>query len=106
MLLSFCMPTIAHDITNENVEEKEQLLLLEADSVLENCYYTEKAYNRLHGISSDETICDSQCTYEDEIYSGKKYRKRTGNIFFRDIPAELVVDVVLNTLFFVSVLWE
>ena len=44
--------------------------------------------------------------YEDEIYNGKKHKKRGRDTFLSDIPVELVVDVVINTLFFVAILWH
>ena len=38
----------------------------------------------------------------NEIYSDEKHKKRSRNTFWDNVPAELVVDVVVNTLFFYS----
>ena len=93
-----------------NSEDKESVKLeqelSEEDSILVNCYFTEKEYNRIHGIYQSTTASNSEYTYEDEIYKGEKNKKRGRDTFLSDIPVELVVDVVLHTLFFVAILWQ
>ena len=108
LLLLFIVPTFAQSNSDDNVPQKQdqEQELSKTDSILVNCYFTEKEYNRIHGINQLETVDNSESMYEDEIYNGKKYKKSGRDNLLSDIPVEVVVDVVLNTLFFVAILWQ
>jgi hypothetical protein len=105
-LLSFISSTFAQSNSDDKESVRLEQELSEEDSILVNCYFTEKEYNRIHGIYQSTTASNSEYTYEDEIYKGEKNKKRGRDTFLSDIPVELVVDVVLNTLFFVAILWH
>ena len=106
LLLLFIVPTFAQSNSDDNGPEKQQQQLSKTDSILANCYFTENEYNRMRGVSQFDTVDNSEYMYEDEIYNGKKHKKRGRDTFLNDIPVEMVVDVVLNTLFFVAILWQ
>ena len=108
LLLLFIVPTFAQSNSDDNVPQKQdqEQELSKTDSILVNCYFTEKEYNRIHGINQLETVDNSESMYEDEIYNGKKHKKRGRDTFLSDIPVEMVVDIMLNTLFFVAILWH
>lgn len=106
LLFLFNASAFAQSDSN-NVDHKEyNQQNLETDSVLNNCYFTEKEYNRIHKLKTCGRVDDSEYMYEDEIYTGKKHKKRGRDTFLDDVPVDLVVDVVLNTLFFVAILWQ
>jgi hypothetical protein len=106
LLLLFIAPTFAQSNFEVNESENQELQLSKTDSILVNCYFTEKEYNRIHGINQLETVDNSENTYQDEIYNGKKNKKKGGDTFLSEIPIEMMVDVMLNTLFFVAILWN
>ena len=106
LLFSFSTAAYTQSTSCSDGQEEKVGLMTTTDSILINCYYTEKEYNRIQKINQDETAEDYEYMYEDEIYSDKKYKKRGRNTFRWDIPAELVVDVVMNTLFFIAILWQ
>ncbi len=97
----FTQPASAND---GQVGEEEQVSGV--DSVLVNCYFSEAEYNKIHGINQSEMIEDSDQVYGDEIYGDQKHRKSGRNTFWEDVPADLIFDVVVNTLFFVAILWQ
>ena len=80
--------------------------LSKTDSILVNCYFTEQDYKDKHHVQNYEVEELEEVTYEDELYNNKVHKKRGNNTFWENVPAELVVDVVVNTLFFVALLWQ
>ncbi len=106
LALFFIFPTFAQSNFDDNKFIKQEQQLSKIDSILINCYFTEKEYNRIHGIKQSKPFDDEVLMYEDEIYNGKKYKKTGRDNLLNDIPVEVVVDVVLNTLFFIAVLWQ
>jgi hypothetical protein len=84
----------------------ESKTLSKADSVLVNYYYSEQDYNELHAINSSAIDTLNKQTYSDETYKDLKYKKRKENDFWEDVPIEFIVDVAVNTFFFVALLWQ
>ena len=106
LLLFFTVSSLAQSDSNYISSDSAKVEMSKTDSVLVNCYFSEKEYNRIHGIDRAERIDGSEEVYEDEIYNGKKEQKKRRSNFWDNVPAELVVDVVVNTLFFVAILWQ
>jgi hypothetical protein len=106
LLLFFAAPSFAQSNPDGSKSQKQEQQLSETDSILVNCYFTEKEYNRIHGVDHCTTGSDSEYTYEDEIYNGEENKKRDRGNFFENIPAEVVAEVLINTLLFVAILWQ
>lgn len=71
-----------------------------------NCYFSEQDYNAIYEVEGFENEEITAQVYQDEIYNNQTHKKRGSNTFWENVPAELVVDVVVNTLFFVALLWQ
>jgi hypothetical protein len=80
--------------------------LSKTDSILVNCYFSEQDYNAIYEIENFEEEEFADQKYSDEIYSDQEHKKRRGNTFWENVPAELVVDVLVNTIFLVALLWQ
>ena len=106
LLLIFGVSAFSQNTTDDKAKDGEVVEMSKTDSVLVNCYHTEQEYNRIHGINQSEKTEDPEYIYEDEIYSDEKHRKRSRNTFWDNVPAELVVDVVVNAFFFIAILWQ
>lgn len=77
------------------------------DSIIVNEYFTEKDYNEKHNVADNKISKDSESYYEDEIYSSEEVkRKRDRNNFFNEVAAEVVVEVLVNTLFIIATFWH
>ncbi len=106
LLLFVTVSSFGQSSLNNETSDKEEIQMSKTDSILVNCYYSEEEYNRIHEINQLECIESSEEVYEDEIYNDKKHKKRSMGSFLVDVPAELIVDVVANTLFFIAILWQ
>jgi len=86
--------------------EKEQKLS-KTDSIIVNTYFSEEDYNELYKIeylSDDE---NSTLYYGDEVYGEEPFHKnKHRNRFWDTVGAEIVVDVVVNTVFFLTLFWQ
>jgi len=106
LLLFVTFSTFGQNPPNNEAFDKEEIQMSKIDSVLVNCYYSEEEYNRIHDINQLECVKSSEDVHEDEIYNDKKHKKRRQGSFWSDVPAELIVEVVANTLFFIAILWQ
>jgi hypothetical protein len=83
-----------------------EIKLSETDSILVNCYFSEDDYNAKYNIEASELEIDDVRAYEDEIYEDKEVKRKERSSFWDDVPAEFVVDAVLNTLFLIALIWQ
>ncbi len=106
ILLFISVPTFSQDVANNDDEDKKGVQISKVDSVLENHYFTEQEYNMIHGIDNLKTYLEPGDLYDDEIYADKKYKKKGGSAFWKDVPADIVIDAVVHTLILVTLFWQ
>jgi len=87
-------------------QAKVEQKLSETDSILVNTYFTEEDYNKIHKIEKAECLKISENYYGDEIYNEKVCTKTSRNTFLENVAIEVVVDVVVNTLFIIATFWH
>jgi len=92
--------------TNGKENNKINHTISETDSILIYGYFTEKDYNEIHGIKSEIKSNESEFYYGDENSKNDKERKRERDSFFGEVAAELIVEVVVNTLFVIAAFWH
>jgi len=76
------------------------------DSILVHGYFTEKDYNELYGIKLLKENKKSIVCYNDEIYSKKNNSEKDKDTIIRDTNAEIIVELVINTLFIIAAFWH
>ena len=103
--LIFLLFVTLSSFAQENANSVERKLS-KTDSILVNCYFSEQDYNAQYNIEPSEVEVDDVRVYEDEIYENKETKKKVRSSFWDDVPAEFVVDVVLNTLFLIALIWQ
>ena len=106
LLLFFIVPSMAQSVSNDFEHDSLKVEISKVDSFIVNHYYTEEEYNRIYQVKQCETYRVSEDVYNDEIYGDQKHEKKRRRNSFNDIPVDLVVDIVVNTLFFVAILWQ
>ena len=66
-------------------------------------YSTEQDYNEKHNIEPSYEVYNENT---EEIYSDEKQPKRRRNTFAGDVAAEVVVEVIINTVFIIATFWN
>ena len=92
---------------NKQVETKNiEQSLSKIDSILVNTYFTEADYNKIHKIKKVECVKISENYYGDEIYNEEGRGEKARDRFLENVAIEVVVDVVVNTLFIIATFWQ
>lgn len=92
-------------ITNDSLSN--QKVFSKADSVLAESYLTEIDYNELKGDGNLNVSVHNKTYYGDEIYNEEPIKKsKRRNFIWDSATAELVVDVVVNTVFLIAAFWH
>ena len=89
--------------SQDNSNEKEQEKISKTDSILVHTYFTEEDYNKKHGIEKD----NQAFYYSDEVYNEKEPEQhQEKDTVLGEVAAEIIVEVVVNTLFFIAAFWH
>lgn len=96
-----------NDFYNDKKAPNEKVLnIIEMDSIIANEYYTEKDFNEIHRINEPQKNNDQEFYYEDEVYHEEDRKARRRDSFLGEVAAEVVVEVVVNTLFILATFWQ
>ena len=109
LLTLFNTQVFSQDDFYNNKKEKQKLEQTDsrADSIIVHEYFTEEDYNEKHNVANNKISNDSEPYYGDEIYSSEEEkRRRERNNFFNEVAAEVVVEVIVNTLFIIATFWH
>lgn len=78
-----------------------------ADSVLAETYFSERGYNELNGITSLSQEVYSESVCGGEIYNDEpKQNNKKRNYFLDSVAVELMVEVVVNSVFLIATFWH
>jgi hypothetical protein len=106
LLVFFSVPTFSQSGLVKDKGRQEQIFS-KADSVLAESYLSERDYNELNGISSSNQECCDEIYLGNEIYSDEpKQNNKKRNYFWDSAAAELVVEVVVNSVFLIATFWH
>lgn len=100
----FGMKGFSQSSVNFNKNQKETIS--RTDSILINEYLTEKDYNKKHNVNKQNRVADSEIYYEDESNKEEEQKKNEKNSFLNEVAAEVIVEVVVNTLFIIAAIWH
>ncbi len=93
------------DFYNNKSKKKKEKTEVVRDSVVSiNDYSTEQDFNEMNKIETSYELYDPEVEeiYEDE----NKSRKRKRNTFAAEVAAEVVVEVLINTVFIIATFWN
>jgi len=108
LLIVFCSPLYSqNDFYNDKTPQKSVIQKAsKIDSVLIHGYFTEKDYNELRGIDNSQKKSESEIYYRDEVLTEEEQRKRERDGFFSEVAAEVIVEVVVHTVFILATFWQ
>jgi hypothetical protein len=104
ILIAF-FSTSAFSQSNNSTDER-QSEITKIDSVLVNGYFTESDYNKKHNVKKQSKTTELEIYYKDE---NKNKDARDGGEkdgFLKAVAAEVIVEVVVNTLFIIAAIWR
>ncbi len=91
---------------NKNEKEKVEQKTFKSDSLLVHGYFTERDYNEIYNVKEQHKNTHSEIYYGDEAYNEEELRRRERDNFFGEVAAEVIVEVVVNTLFILATCWH
>lgn len=92
---------------NEKEEQKKEFQFSKSDSLLAATYFTEKDYNEINGIEQLERAENTEGYYNDEVYNSEQPHKQKNRRSFWDaVAAEVIVEVMVNTVFIIATFWQ
>lgn len=95
------------DFYNEKLgKDKAEQKVSKTDSIIGNEYFTEKDYNEIQGIKEYQKNINSEFYCDDEGYNKDEPKKRERDSFMNEVAAEVIVEVVVNTLFIIATFWH
>jgi hypothetical protein len=93
----------SNGFSQNKVDSVEKEKISKTDSILIHTYFTEEEYNKIHNIEKPE----QEFYYSDEAYNEKENKHhREKDTIKGEIAAEIIVEVVVNTLFFIVAFWH
>ena len=104
LIAFFSIKGLSQDTINKNNDEKEKIS--RTDSVLINEYFTEMDYNKKYKTIKQQKAIDSEIYYGDENDNEEVLKKEDNTRFLNKDTAEVIVEVVVNTLFIIVAIWH
>lgn len=90
--------------SNTDTNSVEETKFSKIDSVLANGYMTEKEYDKKHKIKKHQKRANSDFYYGDEKTKEKDGEEKDSVV--NEIAVEVIVEVVINTLFIIAAIWH
>ena len=108
----FIFNASAFSQTAKTPNNQEQQTFSKADSLIAASYFTEQDFNELNGITTSNETSFNDNSEGDEIYnntnhhheSTSKHQRR--NRFWEAVAADIIIDVVVNTVFVITAFWN
>jgi len=104
LIAFFSAKGLSQNTINEKHNENNNISL--ADSILIYGYFTEKDYNKKYEVNKSTKTTSSEIYYDHESNSDKDSKDKENNSFLNEVATEVIVEVVVNTLFFIAAIWH
>jgi hypothetical protein len=89
---------------NKTVKMEQKIIQIDVYNIED--YTTEKDYNQIHKISQQQKNNGYEFYNEEEIYSDNKIHKRKKNTLAGEIVADVIAEVLINTVFIIATYWH
>lgn len=108
LIAFFSSPTFSQNDFYNSKKEKEQgkQKLSKTDSILVDGYFTEEDYNEIRGIKENKHTSSSEEYYKNKDYTEEERKKNERDHFLTEVAAEVIIEVVVNTLFILATFWH